>query len=76
MSNLALLSDLETAEAAAQGWSLGHVYDLATARWRVMVLGSPSAEAAGQQVVALARMGNPVAQKALGLVMKSNKEKI
>ena len=70
-----LLTIEEDKEAAAQGWSLAHVYDLATARWRVMVLGMPSAEAVGQQVVALARMGNPVAQKALGLVMKSNKGK-
>ena len=71
-----LLTIEEAKQAAAQGSSLEHVYDLSTARWRVMVLGFPSAEAVGQQVIALARMGNPIAQKALGLVMNSNKGKI
>lgn len=40
-----------------------------------MVLGMPSAEAAGQRVIASARMGNTLAQKALSLVMSSNKGK-
>lgn len=75
MSIKDLLTVEEAKQAAAQGWSLAHVYDLTTARWRVMVLGMPSAEAMGQQVVALARMGNPTAQKALALVMNSNKGK-
>ena len=72
MSKKDLLTVEETKTAAAQGWSLGHVYDLATRRWRVMVLGSPSAEAVSQHVIHLARNGEPVALKALGLVMKSN----
>lgn len=75
MSNLVLLSDLEAAQAAAQGWSLGHVYDLDTAQWRVQVLGSPSAAACTEAVVGMARMGDPLAQKALSLVMNSNKGK-
>jgi hypothetical protein len=73
MSNLDLLTPLESAEAARHGWSLSHVYDLETARWRVMVLGMPNAEAVGQQIVGLARAGSPLAQKALSLVMSSNK---
>lgn len=73
MSKVELLTILESTEAAAQGWSLHHVYDLGTSRWRVMVLGSPSAEVAGQRVIAAARMGNQLAQKALSLVMNSNK---
>lgn len=73
MSNAELLTILESAEAATQGWSLHHVYDLETSRWRVMVLGMPSAEVAGQRVIAAARMGSPLAQKALSLVMNSNK---
>lgn len=72
MSNLVLLSDLETAEAAAQGWSLGHVYDLDTAKWQVRVLGEPSADLALNAVISLAKAGSPTAQKALSIVMKSN----
>lgn len=75
MSNSELLTILETTEATAQGWSLNHVYDLETSRWRVMVLGLPSAETASQRVIAAARMGSPLAQKALSLVMNSNKGK-
>ena len=76
MSKVELLTILETAEAAAQGWSLNHVYDLETSRWRVMVLGMPSAEVASQRVIAAARVGNQLAQKTLSLVMNSNKGKI
>lgn len=72
MANLVLLSDLETAEAAAQGWSLGHVYDLDTAKWQVRVLGSPSADLALNAVISLAKAGSKTAQKALSIVMKSN----
>ena len=74
MSKTDLLTIEEARAAAAQGWSLGHVYDLATRRWRVMVLGMPSAEAVSQHVVHLARNGQPLALKALSLVMKSNSE--
>ena len=74
MSKSDLLTVEEAKAAASQGWSLGHVYDLATQRWRVMVLGSPSAEVVSQHVVHLARNGQPLALKALGLVMKSNSE--
>jgi len=72
MSKLELLTPLEVVEAAAQGWSLSHVFDLASGKWRVMVLGMPSAETAGQFVVNQARMGSTLAQKALGFVVKSN----
>lgn len=73
MSNTELLTTLETTEAARRGWSVNHVYDLDAARWRVMVLGMPSAEATSQQVIALARAGDTLAQKTLSLVMNSNK---
>lgn len=75
MSNTDLLTILEAEEAAAQGWSLNHVYDLEAARWRIMVLGMPSAEATSRMVVASARVGSRLAQKALSLVMNSNKGK-
>lgn len=69
MSTADLLTVEETAQAAAQGWGLHHVYDLDTKLWRVMVLASPSAEAGSQFVVAQAKAGSPLAQKALRLVM-------
>lgn len=72
MSTKELLTIDEDKAAAAQGWSLNHVFDLELDKWRVMVLGHPSAEIAGQAVVHLARQGSPLAQKALGLIMKSN----
>jgi len=71
MSKNALLTIEEQAMAAGQGWWLSHVFDLASDKWRVMVLGIPSAEAAGQMVVARARSGDALCQKALGLVMNS-----
>lgn len=67
-----LMTPDEDKAAALQGWSLEHVYDMEADRWRVMVLGQPSAEAAGEAVVSRARMGDTLAQKALGLIMKSN----
>jgi hypothetical protein len=67
-----LMTPDEDKAAALQGWSLEHVYDMEADRWRVMVLGMPSAEAAGEAVVNRARMGDTLAQKALSLIMKSN----
>lgn len=75
MSKLELLTAEEDAQAAVQGWSLEYVFDLASSKWRVMVLGAPSAEAAGRFVIDQARSGSPLAQKALGIVMKSNQGK-
>ncbi len=72
MSNLALLTIEEDAAAAAQGWSLSHVYDLATEKWRVQVYGLPSCELAGQFVVNQARMGSALGIKALRLVQASH----
>lgn len=66
-----LLTIEEDKLAAAQNWSLCHVYDLATNKWRVQVCGMPSSELAGQHVVNQARMGSALAQKALQLVMAS-----
>ena len=67
-----LLNVEEAAAAASQGWSLEHIYDLASSRWRVVVYAMPDCEKAGQFVVAQARMGNAVALKALRLVQASH----
>lgn len=67
-----LLNIEESAAAAAQGWSLSHVYDLAASKWRVQVYALPDCEKAGQFVVAQARAGNAVALKALRLVQASH----
>ena len=71
----ALLTREETTHAASMGWGVHHVYDLASSRWRVMILGGNDSVQAGRLVVQLARGGNTLAQKALGLVLKSNQEK-
>ena len=65
-----LLTADEDLQAAAQGWGLFDVYDIKAARWRVMVLGQPSAEVASRRVVEQARQGSGVALKALRLVVK------
>ena len=67
-----LLTKEEAAEAAAQGWSLDHVYDLATSRWRVQVYAMPDCEKAGQFVVNQARMGSALAIKSLRLIQASH----
>jgi hypothetical protein len=72
MSNYDLLTKPEADAAAAQGWSLSHVYDLVTNKWRVQVVGMPSAELAGLQLVARARMGDALSIKALRLVQASH----
>jgi len=65
-SKYVLLTDLETAQAAAQGWGLHHVFDGTS--WKVMILGNPSAEKAGAFVMSQARTGNGLAIKALQLI--------
>ena len=87
MSKQDLLTKEEDAAAQSQGWSLGHVYDLASKKWSVQVYGMPSCEKAGafvvnqarmgcekagQSVVGMARMGNPLAIKALRLIQESH----
>ncbi len=72
MSKQDLLTKEEDAAAQSQGWSLGHVYDLASKKWSVQVYGMPSCEKAGASVVNLARMGNPLAIKALRLIQESH----
>lgn len=64
-----LLTIEEDAEAAQAGWELCNVYDLASAKWRVMVLAQPHAEFGAQLVISQARAGSRVAQKALQLLM-------
>jgi hypothetical protein len=68
----ALLTVEEDAIAAAQGWSLCHIYDLATEKWRVQVYALPNCEQAGAFVVNQARMGNAICIKALRLVQASH----
>lgn len=62
------MHDLLTADedklAAAQGWGLYHVYDLATTQWVIRIL---PAEAA-PNVVNLARANHPLPLKALRLM--------
>lgn len=72
MSKNDLLTKEEDAIAAANGWSLCHVYDLESSKWRVQVYGMPSSEAAGQAVVGRARMGDALCIKALRLVQASH----
>ena len=75
------MTDLMTREedkhAAAQGWAVKDVYDLQSARWRVMILSTnpvhPYADAALAHVIGQARAGVPLAQKALKHVMDSTK---
>lgn len=72
MSNYELLTTDETEAARAQGWGLHHVYDLKQARWSVMVLAMPSADAGSRYVVAQAEAGSALAKKALRLIMQGN----
>ena len=61
--------DLLTAEedktAAAQGWGLYHVYDMAVTQWVIRVLPAE----ASPNVVNLARAGDRLAVKALRILM-------
>lgn len=67
-----LLTVEEDKVAAAQGWGIFHVYD--HPRWGIRILSQGlmpphnNSEAAGAHVVALARSGQPTAQKALKLL--------
>lgn len=69
-----LLTIEEDQEAAASGWSLEYVYDIKSGRWVVQILPllfiKPFhyADAMATQVVGMARLGNPLALKALRLV--------
>jgi hypothetical protein len=77
MSTLELLDTKEAMQAAEQGWALQHVFD--GVRWIVQALplrfGAvfPHAEAAGAYVVRMARLGNPLAIKALRIIMQGAK---
>jgi hypothetical protein len=68
-----LLSIEEDKLAAAQGWGVFYVYDLSIAKYSVRILAlslpHPHSEAAGIFVVGRARFGDPLAQKALKLLM-------
>lgn len=69
-----LLTIEEDREAAASGWSLNYVYDARAERWAVQILplifAKPfeHADAMASQVIGLARIGHPLALKALRFV--------
>lgn len=65
MSNFDLLTKEEDVAAAAQGWNVYHVYELEAQKWVIRVL--PAEVVPG--VINLAKQGNPLAIKALRLVM-------
>lgn len=60
-----LLTDEEDKAAAAQGWGLFHVYDLAVTQWVIRVLPAE----ASPNVVNLAKTGDRLAVKALRILM-------
>lgn len=65
MSNCDLLTKDERAIATKLGWDVHHVFDLETQKWCVRIL--PTTSLGG--VIHLAKTGNPLATKALRLVM-------
>jgi hypothetical protein len=71
MSNSDLLTIEESKVAASQGWQLFHVYD--RGRWSIKVLSTNpavrNAESASQIVIAHARAGSVLHQKAISLVL-------
>ena len=66
-----LLTIEEDKVAASQGWGIFHVYDQDVRQWVIRILSMGlqpphnHSEGAAQHVVGLARMGQPVAQRAL-----------
>lgn len=71
MSKLDLLTKEENLVASALGWGLHHVYELEAQRWGIRILPADRA----QVVVNLAKQGNPLATKALRLVMHGTEGK-
>ena len=69
-----LLTVEEDKQAAAEGWRVGYVYDLKTDRWTVQIFPLAFvkpfafADAMAAHVVGLARMGHPIALKAVRFV--------
>jgi hypothetical protein len=78
MSNLDLLTNDETLQAEKEGWLVGYVYDPRTERCVAQVLpvrfAKPfaTAESTAAYVIQRAKAGNPLALKALQLVMASH----
>jgi hypothetical protein len=71
------LTTEERAAAAAQGWGLFHVFDLARGRWNLAVLPprfgpGMHAERTLRAVIEQARNNHPVALKALRLIAAFN----
>ena len=74
------LSDRETRHAAAQGWQLCDVFDLASSRWQIEVLPTEENEikstAAMQRVVYdLAACNDSVAIHALRIIVRAHQPK-
>lgn len=64
MSKSNLLTVEEDAQAAAQGWGLHHVYDLATHKWGARVLPAQAAP----HVMHLARANHALPLKAMKII--------
>lgn len=75
---LDLLTIEEDEQAAKQGWLLSHVFDQSTSRWLVEILPTRSNEKVKSArlmqtiVLNLARNKDPVALRAMSLVMASH----
>lgn len=69
------LTAIEAQHAAGQGWGLFHIYDQALSRWSLAVMSldhpATSAQDTAGAVYELARQRDPVAIRALRLIMLS-----
>lgn len=81
MSTLDLLTPVEAQHAAKSGWQLAHIADGRTGRLSVQILPLqfggkfPNCEAVARHVIAVAQYGDPVARRALALVVGSKQPK-
>ena len=71
MSKLDLLSKQDAVEAKALGWSVERIYDLDRSKWVIEIY--PASALPG--VLGLAHNNNPLAIRALQLVMAGHQEK-
>lgn len=71
MSNFDLLNEQDAVAAKAMGWSVDHVYHLDVARWVVQIYPADATAA----VIDMARNNNPLAIRALQLVMAGHQGK-
>lgn len=71
MSKFDLLNERDTAEAKSLGWTVDRIYHLDKAKWVVQIYPADAALA----VVGMARNNNPLAIRALQLVMAGHQGK-